>query len=205
MGQPPTVTVTREPPDPTEALRIALYEDDLRGAELAIDAGANLITMRSKTSEPSTPLIEAAKYSASILRFLLTHGSNPNQTDPQGFSPLHYARCIHSVELLLQAGADPNASSRRGVTPLHCCHDPDSCVRLLDAGANPWATTASGAYPWQSLRQDARRWGRASQHEAPARRCLEAADLVEASAEFSALLSRTPRASLPPTRQGRRL
>ncbi|WP_425478067.1 ankyrin repeat domain-containing protein [Novilysobacter spongiicola] len=153
--------------------------------------------MRSKTGEPSTPLIEATKHSLSILLLLLQSEWDPRQQDAQGFAALHYANNVRTVKALIEAGADPNVRSLRGITPLHCCQDPAGCAELLDAGADPWAITDEGVFPWQALRQNARLWGRAAQDEAAPISCLKAADLVESTARFASMsLQTTP---IPPT------
>lgn len=77
-----------------------------------------------------TPLFDAAfNHDLSILRVLLDHGADPNATDEDGRTALHYA-CIglggrwnvtattEALSVLLAAGADPNAADEAGQTPL---------------------------------------------------------------------------------------
>jgi len=185
-------------------LRRAIWEDDLLGMKQAIEVGASLSAMRSKAGEPSTALIEATKVSETLVAYLLKQGLDPNEPDAQGFAPLHHARQASVITLLLANGADPSARTRGGLTPLHCCGEPEGCELLLQAGADPLARTRSGSLPWQTLRLDARRWGRASQHEPAAQRCVRAAELVKASTWAALISSRIPDTDLLPTHPKKR-
>lgn len=77
-----------------------------------------------------------------MVRDLLDAGSDPNQLDQRGNSPLIEAihrKRISIIKLLLQWGADPNQKNKVGNSPLHfAVHgDPSSVELLLDAGAEP--------------------------------------------------------------------
>ena len=81
---------------------------------------------------------------------LLTAGSDPDLTQPDGTTALHWA-AYHAQEgmarELLQAGADVNARNRYGVSPLSLActgGSPKLVSLLLDAGADPNAELAGG-------------------------------------------------------------
>lgn len=89
-----------------------------------------------------------------IVRFLITHGANPN-----GGKHVHASRpllvAFHSgyarvAAMLLEAGADPNCESRDGdplmFTPL-MCGDQAFLELLLDHGADITRTDTDGDYP----------------------------------------------------------
>ncbi|KAK1757346.1 ankyrin repeat-containing domain protein [Echria macrotheca] len=68
------------------------------------------------------PLIKCANnHYADAIKLLLTHGANPNITDPQGRRPVHVAayRYWDIVEPLIEGGADPLPRDKSGMTPLH--------------------------------------------------------------------------------------
>jgi uncharacterized protein len=114
---------------------MALFDQDLkRAAELLeIGAGVNYINQRGST--PLHDMIEHGKIDA--VRFLLSHGADPNRRDIYGQTPLHHAvdselqeaifiydtrheyvlPRIDLTTLLLLHGADPNVRSAQGETP----------------------------------------------------------------------------------------
>lgn len=84
------------------------------------------------------------------LTSLLDAGSDPDLTQPDGTTALHWA-AYHAHEgmarRLLRAGSDVNASNRYGVSPLSlaCASGTPRLVRLLlDAGADPNAALPGG-------------------------------------------------------------
>ncbi|UQC75523.1 WD repeat domain-containing protein [Colletotrichum lupini] len=91
--------------------------------------GSNFpILQRSKTYNFGTPLLAAAYGDVTgrhqAIKWLLSHGADPNTTDTNGITPLHVVcrwgvRASVTVELLLKKGADANALGPRGWTPLH--------------------------------------------------------------------------------------
>ncbi|KAK7457459.1 WD repeat domain-containing protein [Colletotrichum acutatum] len=83
---------------------------------------------RSMTYNFGTPLLAAAYGDVTrrhqAIKWLLSHGANPNVTDANGITPLHIVcrwgvRASVTVELLLKKGADANSLGPRGWTPLH--------------------------------------------------------------------------------------
>ena len=79
------------------------------------------------------PLHMAIRYGhARIAMLLIRTGSDVNERDSYGCTPLHYAvvsqgpggRCLPNVvELLLKRGADVNARCKSGWSPLMCALD----------------------------------------------------------------------------------
>ncbi|KAG7053313.1 WD repeat domain-containing protein [Colletotrichum scovillei] len=109
--------------------------------------GSNFpMLQRSKTYNFGTPLLAAAYGDVTrrhqAIKWLLSHGADPNTTDANGITPLHVVcrwsvRASVTVELLLKKGADANALGPRGWTPLHmACYarrwhpDPEDPRRL---------------------------------------------------------------------------
>ncbi|KAI3530999.1 WD repeat domain-containing protein [Colletotrichum filicis] len=109
--------------------------------------GSNFpILQRSETYNFGTPLLAAAYGDVTrrhqAIKWLLSHGADPNTTDANGITPLHVVcrwgvRASVTVELLLKKGADANALGPRGWTPLHmACYarrwhpDPEDHRRL---------------------------------------------------------------------------
>jgi ankyrin repeat protein len=84
-----------------------------------------------------------------IARLLINRGANPNQTDPEGWTPLHTAvdlGRLSMIRLLLDKGADPNKQTTQGYTSLHLAtyiqltnetKRKEIIKTLLEAGANP--------------------------------------------------------------------
>lgn len=115
--------------------------------------------------EPGTPLTRAAQRGdITEIRALIAAGANPNEFDPTGWTPLHWAargghrlgphQCREAagwsdvVSALVDAGADLNLTDRRGAipggssgwTPLHVALDHElfvTAARMLERGANP--------------------------------------------------------------------
>jgi len=73
-----------------------------------------------------TPLMNAASWNPSLVRFLLLKGADPKVSDSSGFTPLHLAAEASQgevIRVLLEHGADPNARNWEGKTPLDCARD----------------------------------------------------------------------------------
>ncbi|XP_064609729.1 uncharacterized protein LOC135473770 isoform X2 [Liolophura sinensis] len=74
-----------------------------------------------------------------LVEKLLRHGANPNQLQPEGITPFHYAvgqqdsKNPELTRLFLEYGADPNVRSTQGMTPLHVAATWGNldCLRLL--------------------------------------------------------------------------
>ena len=91
-----------------------------------------------------------------IARALLNTGANPNCTDTDGQTALHYAvesRGEAMVALLMASGANPNAkNTMNGQTPLHHASVVGTgsvrlVERLLDHGADPNTSDDAGETP----------------------------------------------------------
>jgi ankyrin repeat protein len=84
---------------------------------------------------------------------LLALGADPNQQQPDGARPLHWAahwNDLETAELLLARGADPNATNDYGATALSlaCMNGSFPMVeKLLARGANPNSALPSGETP----------------------------------------------------------
>ena len=108
----------------------------------------------------NSDLIDACKSgNAEQVNNLLTTGTDPNQTDDNGGSPLFWALFsgyLKIVKLLLKAGADPNQSDvTRYYTPLFWASFKgylEIVELLLKAGADPNKANNNGAAPlfWAS-------------------------------------------------------
>ena len=101
-----------------------------------------------------TPLIDAVKTGpAAAVARLLDAGGDPNATEPDGTSALHWAvrQDRHDVAgRLIAAGANVEAANRYGVTPLTLAATNGSAVMveaLLAAGASPETPTPGGDTP----------------------------------------------------------
>ncbi|MDR0418164.1 MAG: ankyrin repeat domain-containing protein [Puniceicoccales bacterium] len=89
---------------------------------------------------------------------LLCEGTNPNETDGHGNTPLHYAGTPEMVELLCKNEANINAQNKYGDTPLHSvlfAGDPNvECVKaLLKRGADKFADNKKGISPVELTQQ----------------------------------------------------
>lgn len=81
----------------------------------------NLLGLSAKTTK-RTLSEEAECGSPDSLREWLRQGSNPNEVDPYGYTPLVNAclrGCKKSATVLLANGADPNQKAMHGYTALH--------------------------------------------------------------------------------------
>jgi len=85
-----------------------------------------------------------------MVELLLQNGANPNLSDNENITPLHYAAMNgyeNIVKLLLQNGANPNLSHNENIAPLHWAILKgylNIAKLLLEAGADPNETTKSG-------------------------------------------------------------
>lgn len=100
------------------------------------------------------PLFEAVRQrDAALVIDLLAAGADPDQLDPLGRAPLHYAASMQLPQIvaaLLQAGADPNPVDGDGLTPLHRAVQRSNAetVRLLvEAGADAALSYDEGPSP----------------------------------------------------------
>jgi ankyrin len=100
------------------------------------------------------PLVQAAKRNdASAVRTLIRQRVDPNATEGDGATALHWA-AYHGnsaiAEQLIAAGARVDAANDLSITPLAIAADnAHSAIveRLLDGGANPNAVSATGVTP----------------------------------------------------------
>ena len=76
---------------------------------------------------------------------LLGHGADVNQSDNRGFSPIHYARSLPSLNLLLENKADITLKTEVGATALHFASRygrHDMIGPMVEAHADPNASDA---------------------------------------------------------------
>ena len=114
---------------------------------LATLATAALLSAASTVA----PLADAAEGGRLAgIRALLANGADPNSTQPDGMTALHWAAHrddLQSARMLVDAGADVRRANRYGVTPLSlaCLNGNGAIVELLlDAGADADATLRGG-------------------------------------------------------------
>lgn len=87
------------------------------------------------------------------IAFLLEHGANPNQSDLEGLTPLHWAVFTLNnqiIELLIKNHADLNAKDKKGLAPLHLSISLghiESTKILIDAHADINQQDARGVAP----------------------------------------------------------
>ncbi len=122
-------------------------------ARLLLDRGAGVQFGSQKS--PMTPLAEAAASGNSrIVQLLLENAADPNCSDRDGWSAIHWAAeegHLDIVRLLLDAGAEFDAVSSYGTSPLHCAANGGhiSIVSLLLLKqADPLKSTCHG---WTAL------------------------------------------------------
>ncbi len=106
--------------------------------------GGVLVLLVSPASAQEARVADAAeRQNAAVVRALLAENADPNQSQPDGATGLHWAahwNDLRMVEALLGAGADPNAVNELGVVPL--------ALAALNAGAEVGqALLAAGADP----------------------------------------------------------
>ena len=104
-------------------LHVAAYGNNLVAAGVLLEAGADLHATDSPANG-RTPLHEVARDgggSPKVAELLLRKGADPNATDADGLTPLHFAAQYGSGELvrvLLDWHANPRARDNGGRTPL---------------------------------------------------------------------------------------
>jgi cytohesin len=104
------------------------------------------IPVQSRDARGRTPLhlVASLPFLKEELRLLLDRKADPNATDNDGMTPLHFAAADANASFsraLIAAGARANATDSRGRTPLHLVpflNDVYSLTALLiEHGANP--------------------------------------------------------------------
>jgi uncharacterized protein len=114
----------------------------------------SLLATAAGSAERDLRLVEAARNrDVDSVRALLKQRIDPNTTQPDGATALHWAAQWDddaAAGMLLAAGANANAANAYGVTPLSlaCTNGSGRMVeRLLQAGARPDAALATGETP----------------------------------------------------------
>ena len=106
--------------DKDEALRMAVFEDDLEWVERLLGEGADINA--AKGEYKTTVLMEAAvRGNQGVMRLLLEKGANVNMADQDGWTALMGATVqglVEPVKLLLENGADVSAKNHNGETAL---------------------------------------------------------------------------------------
>jgi Ankyrin repeats (3 copies) len=105
--------------DQQQLLINAVKKDDIETVRSLWRNGA-VTAWSSADGEPIIG-IAAQHHSINVARWLLMHGTNPNDTDGVGLTPLHYAAYSGNhqmVELLLMYGANRQLTDAQGKTPL---------------------------------------------------------------------------------------
>jgi ankyrin repeat protein len=112
-----------------------------------------------------TPAFEIViGFNKEIAEVLKAHGADLKAVDDNGWTILHYAIKVGSVDAirwLLENGLDPNAPSKAGFRPLHIAMrvgfglpDPNTVEILMRAGADPKLKNSAGQTPLDLLRSD---------------------------------------------------
>ncbi|MGP0043531.1 MAG: ankyrin repeat domain-containing protein [Syntrophobacteraceae bacterium] len=106
--------------DKDEALRMAVFENDLEWVECLLSEGADINA--AKGEYKTTVLMEAAvRGNQGVMRLLLEKGANVNMADQDGWTALMGATVqglVEPVKLLLENGADVSAKNHNGETAL---------------------------------------------------------------------------------------
>ena len=135
--------------DQQEALLAAASAGDVAHARVLLEARAD--PNAAPTSGGGTPLeLAALEGHQDMVRTLLSHRADPNVCDADGWTPLHNAMLVSSVEglgivrALVAARADVNARTlTEGHAPLHMAHEGDPKVDWkLVSGADVTGRTA---------------------------------------------------------------
>ena len=100
-------------------LALAIRNGDFQKVKALVNAGASV--NKPILNGRATPLLLAVRVGRkNIIAFLLEKGADPNQADPEGNTPLHYAAALNNpsaVQALLEAKADPSIRSKAGKRP----------------------------------------------------------------------------------------
>lgn len=111
-------------------------------AAMAALSGATARAQFNPFGSYNENVARAAKQNDSgTVRLLISNGANPNQTDEESRSGLHYAAMsgnLRIIAILLKAGAKLDPKEKLGNTPLHLAVERDqieAAQLLLDAGA----------------------------------------------------------------------
>lgn len=100
--------------------------------------GRGIIDTEKDEATGATALIYASRHgSLPIIQFLIRSGANPNITDNDGNTPLHWVcRCPISLDVpttnniintLIANGADPTLTNKENLTPAQCA--PNNKIR----------------------------------------------------------------------------
>jgi tankyrase len=93
---------------------------DLECLRAALKPGVSLDGLLIAAASAHDP---ESRVQRAVIRLLIRHGANVNETDKNGVTPLHRAvrfRSPAAVKVLLESGADPNAVDRKSrSSPLH--------------------------------------------------------------------------------------
>lgn len=100
-------------------MTIVIARGDLNAVKALRDFG---VPIQGVLPSGDTALTLATRYQQPrVMQWLLSQGVAANDTDVNGYSPLHYAAYAGSsemVDMLLSYGANPNITDTRGLTPL---------------------------------------------------------------------------------------
>lgn len=100
-------------------MAIVIARGDLTAVKALRDFG---VPIQGVLPSGDTVLTLATRYQQPrVMQWLLSQGTSANDTDVNGYSPLHYAAFAGSsemVDMLLSYGANPNITDTRGLTPL---------------------------------------------------------------------------------------
>ena len=137
------------PSEADRALSDAAESGDIKAAEEAIAAGADI-----RTGDPNqygdSPLHKAAKSGhTELVLLLIENGADVNAKDKWGVTPLHWAARKgrkEIAELLINKGADMNAKGYYG-TPLHLTTSKEIAELLIAKGADVNAKDKKGKTP----------------------------------------------------------
>lgn len=131
--------------DPNRAVKMGPNPEDTETLlSFAIGAGQRAVIKglvdRGASTNLGSPLIEAANLSETdVVKFLLDHGANPNQTGVLGHTAMRDAIIMGDysmVKVLLRAGADPNQIGGRAKNYLNHSTKPTVVAirKLLNEG-----------------------------------------------------------------------